>query len=202
MPLGGVGPVWFGVAAASAWSERGKLLARPGCFGAVGSPQPGRNPGHHPHRCTPASLSSRSLLLVGHRRPGRVAVALLFRLGQQLSISCVAAMAAALLTLSQFATSIFLPRSTIPALPGFVLALAVVVSALRLAPLRTTAIVLLLASHIPGGAMYYPTVFKQQWRQATAFVETHAQPGDAIVCHSNTRMLRSITTPGPVRLGR
>lgn len=82
--------------------------------------------------------------------------------------------------ISQWVSPIYLPRATIVTLPAFVMLLAAAVWAIRQPWVRAGLILALLASHLWTIVVYYPTIWKQQWREVTHAVESVADPNAVI----------------------
>jgi uncharacterized membrane protein len=83
--------------------------------------------------------------------------------------------------ISQFATPVYLSRGTIPALPAFFLALVQALSAVQHRLIRFGLTSALVAANVITLMGYYPTQFRQQWREAARQVDTQARPGDHVL---------------------
>ncbi len=76
---------------------------------------------------------------------------------------------------------LYIDRYTVPALPAILLLVAAGLLALRsVLPLPLT-VALLAIPIVPGLANYYATPVNEQWREAAAYVDAQAQPGDIVV---------------------
>jgi len=83
--------------------------------------------------------------------------------------------------LSWLVRPLYVDRYTVPALPAVLLLVAAGLLTFRsVLPLPLT-VALLAIPIVPGLANYYATPVNEQWREAAAYVDAQAQPGDIVV---------------------
>jgi mannosyltransferase len=86
--------------------------------------------------------------------------------------------------MSRLGTPIFQVKYTLPASAAFYILAAAGVNALRLAWLRTLALVVIGVLMLFSVQAYYRTVLKPPWREIVPQIEAAAQPGDVLVFHA------------------
>jgi hypothetical protein len=82
---------------------------------------------------------------------------------------------------SHYAPSIFSPKYTIPALAAFYLITARIISAIPSREAVIVIILIMLFFSIGSLREYYAVRTKEQWREATHYIEEQAHPGDLII---------------------